>query len=228
MPNAVIQNLSPPEPLSFDGNVSENWKKWKKKFNIYLEATESTTKADAVKTAILLHTIGEEAYEKYETFELTEEQRKQYSTVVEAFEKYCVPKKNESVNRHLLFQRRQKDGQTFDQFLTEVKRLSLNCDLGALKDSLIKDLIISGVQNTSLKNRLLREDDLSLEKAERLCKASELADQQLKTLRGDQGKVDYVKKTGYKAKPWPIKKGSMGSNNGYRSNSREKGQSDQR
>lgn len=202
MANTVaLSNLKPPEPLSFEGNISDNWKKWIKKFEIYLQATESTTKADGVKVAILLHTIGEEAYEKYETFELSQEQRTVYNTVVEAFKNYCVPKKNESINRHLLFQRRQMEGETFDQFLTELKRLSLSCELGTLKDSLIKDLIISGVRGAGLKNRLLRMDELTLEKAIKICKADEIAEQQLKTLKGEVESIDYVRRRKDKTKP---------------------------
>ena len=71
--NVVHQlNLQPPSPLSFEGNIAENWEKWYKKFDIYLKATESESKSDAVKIAILLHTVGEEGHEKFDTFGLTE------------------------------------------------------------------------------------------------------------------------------------------------------------
>lgn len=135
-------NLKPPSPLSFEGNVSENWIKWYKKFKIYMLATENIDKPDNIKVAILLH-IGEEALEKFEIFELSEDQQQNFNSVVKAFENYCIPKKNESVCRHLFFQRSQRSEENFDDFLTELKRLSIDCAFGELRDSLIKDRIVS-------------------------------------------------------------------------------------
>ena len=129
-----------------------------------MQALEATGKADTVKIAILLHAIGEKAQEKFKTFELTEEQQASYNEVIKAFEDYCTPKKNESVCRHQFFQRTQKPDETFNEFLTDLKKLSLDCAFDNLKDSLIKDKIVSGTKDTQLKSRLLREDNLTLEK----------------------------------------------------------------
>ena len=58
----------PPKELNFTENLSQNWSKWKKEFNLYLTATESHEKADAVKTSRLLTAIGEKARDVYYTF----------------------------------------------------------------------------------------------------------------------------------------------------------------
>ena len=63
-----------PTALSFEGNLKENWKRWRQKFEIYLEATDLNSKPDKRKVVVLLHTAGEEAMEKFNTFGLTEEQ----------------------------------------------------------------------------------------------------------------------------------------------------------
>lgn len=152
-------NLKPPPPLSFEGNISENWKKWIKRFDIYIKATENSKKADDIKIAILLHVLGDEAQDKFETFDLTERQREKYVDVVQAFQNYCVPKRNESVCRYQFFQRTQQEGESFDDFVTELRRLSMDCAFGAIKDSLIKDKIVSGITNAQVKDRLLREEN---------------------------------------------------------------------
>lgn len=199
-PSASLTALKPPEPLIFDGNVSENWKKWKKKFEIYIMATECSSKSDEIKVAILLHTIGEEAYEKFETFDLTSDNRKKYNVVIAAFEAYCVPKKNESINRHVFFHRSQGESESFDIFLTDLKRLSADCEFGNLKDSLIKDRIIGGIRDNGVKSRLLREDDLTLDRCVKLCQAAELAEKQLQTLKSEPEKVNAVRFTNNKSK----------------------------
>ncbi|EZA60809.1 hypothetical protein X777_05152 [Ooceraea biroi] len=107
------------------------------------------------------------------------------TAVMQAFKNYCTPKANESVDRHIFFSRVQQSGESFDVFLTELKKLSKQCGFGTLNDSLIKDRIISGLSDSNLKNRLLRKEDLDLEKCIRIYKATELAQQQLKTLAPD-------------------------------------------
>ena len=44
-------SLKPPSELNIDssGNLVELWKAWKNDFQIYLQATESSTKSDLVK-----------------------------------------------------------------------------------------------------------------------------------------------------------------------------------
>lgn len=48
--------------------------------------------------AVLLHTIGEETLEKFNTFDLNDEDSKKLSKVIESFEHYYTPKVNESVD----------------------------------------------------------------------------------------------------------------------------------
>ena len=49
-----MSKFNPPKELSFEGNLSENWERWKKEFKFYLTATESDKKGDDVKTSRLL------------------------------------------------------------------------------------------------------------------------------------------------------------------------------
>lgn len=109
--------------MSFEGNIAENWKKWKQLFALYMMATGANNKTGEVKVAILLHVRGEEAVERFNTFTLTQEEKKGYEKVITAWENYCVPKANESVERHIFFARNQKEGESFDAFLTDLKKL---------------------------------------------------------------------------------------------------------
>ena len=60
---------------------------------------------------------------------------------------------------------KQKEGQSFDEFMTKLKKLSSDCEFGELKNSLIKDIVVIGVTDDSLPERMLREPNLTLEKA---------------------------------------------------------------
>lgn len=211
-------NLKPPPPLNFDGNISENWKKWIKRFNIYIKATGNSQKPDEMKIAILLHVLGEEAQERFETFDLTEEQKESYEEVIIAFENFCVPKRNESVCRYQFFKRVQQEGEPFDDFVTDLRKLSMDCAFEQLKDSLIKDKIVSGICATHVKDRLLREENLTLQRCIQLCKAAEVAADNMRTLKDNKEKeVDVI----HRGKP--VKNMAYGQSMGQRKERQESG-----
>ena len=178
-----MERLKPPGPLSFEGNVAQTWKTWSKAFDFYLVATESDTKSDKIKTSILLTCIGERGREIYETFEFTNDgDSLKLKPVLDQFEAYCNPRSNTTINRHKFFTYRQIEGQTFNNFVTELRTLSAECEFDNLRDSLIKDMIICGVSDRALRERMLREPKIDLKKAIELGQAAEQTKQHAKQL----------------------------------------------
>ena len=55
-----------------------------------------------------------------------------------------------------------------DHFITELHRLAENCELGEMKDQLIRDRLVVGIRDSALSERLHLEADLTLNKVERL------------------------------------------------------------
>ena len=82
-----MEGLKPPCELLFEGNVSENWQKWRRSFENYLRAIdlvrvpvaegdpEPANNAGIMRRqlAIFLHTAGDEAYEIYSQFDFENE-----------------------------------------------------------------------------------------------------------------------------------------------------------
>ncbi|KAK9751611.1 hypothetical protein QE152_g4804 [Popillia japonica] len=68
-------------------------------------------------------------------------------------------------------------------FITDLKKLSQNCNFGELRESLIRDRIVCGILDKKVRDRLLREAKLDLTQCVNiLCKAAELAEAQSKQL----------------------------------------------
>ena len=63
--------FKPPSTLSLEGNVADNWRKWKQRFQLYMEASGSMKKPEKQRVAIFLHLIGDDALEIYNTFSLS-------------------------------------------------------------------------------------------------------------------------------------------------------------
>ena len=59
----------PPGELDIiEGNVSENFKRWKRQFEIYLTASGVVEKSQETQTAILLYCAGAKVIEIYDNF----------------------------------------------------------------------------------------------------------------------------------------------------------------
>lgn len=184
-----------PPPLSLEGNLSENFKRFKQHWEIYLVASGKDDKEDKVKIATLLNLIGEEGIEIYNTLKLTDEQKKVYKTVIEELETYFTPKKNVVYERFVFYNRKQEEGETFDHFATDLKKLVKSCEFHET-DSMVRDRIVFGIRSKALQEKLLQMDKLDLEKATKVCRANEIASAQVKEVQGTSSgvKIDAVKR----------------------------------
>lgn len=97
-----MEHFKPPSAMTLTGNVSENWRKWEQRFVLYMTAAELSKKSATVQVAVLLHSLGEEALEIYNTFDIAKEAPVEVTvdTILEAFRNYCTPKKNVVFERH--------------------------------------------------------------------------------------------------------------------------------
>ena len=142
---------------------------------MFLPATESTTKSDLVKSSILLHCVGKQAKEICNTFTFTTEDDKvKYAENIKKFDGHFSPKKNLTFLRFTFLTARQVEGETFDEYVTRLKTLSEDCEFGELRSSLIKDLIIIGLKDKKLQERLLSEPDINLEQVCKRGQANEV------------------------------------------------------
>ena len=110
----------------------------------------------------------------------------QFETVVKKFEQFCVPRKNVIYERYLFHTRHQQEEETIDSFVTDLRLKAQTCEFGPLGNSLIRDRLVVGIQDSKLKEKLLRDSSLNLEKAIELCKISEAAQAQAKVLSQNQ------------------------------------------
>lgn len=148
------------EELVLDGNMSENWRRFKRNYNIFAAATKVNAEQDAVKIATFLNAIGPNAVDLFDSFVMTEENRLVYERVVEAFEGYCNPRKNVIYERYRFNQRNQRDGEKFDEFLLDLKLLARYCEFGGAENELLRDRIVAGVVDNRLTGRLLETTNL--------------------------------------------------------------------
>ena len=151
-----MERFSPLDTLSFEShNLSTNWKRWKQDLNFYLAATEKDSEGNKVKSSILLHCIGHKGREIYNTFLVEPREHSMiFTKIIEKFDEYCIPRKSITFLRHKFFTHRQVQGQSFDEFVTSLRKLSADSEFGDLNSSLIRDIIVVGVTSNRLRESM--------------------------------------------------------------------------
>ena len=189
-----MERLKPPSELDIDSlNLADVWKEAWELYRI----SSGLHDKDAIQIATIQSVLGTKARRVLKTLpnipgDITQ---RTVAGILSVLETYCVPQKNTTYERYVFRMTIQED-RSFDIFVTDLRRRAEYCDFGAIKDSLIRDQIVVGINDPKLRERLLRETDLTLEKAIKLCRITEQSKEQSKIFISpttQAGNIDAVK-----------------------------------
>ena len=137
----------------------------------------------------MLSHAGKEAREVFKTLPWTEdEDRNKFDKVLQAFEQFCSSQRNILYERYGFWSLHQEEGETVDAYLTRLELKIDNCEYdktgwpSAVKTEITRDKFVFGLIDDVLKERLLREVDLTLERAVSLAQHSESSKLQAKEM----------------------------------------------
>lgn len=151
--------------LCLSGSLSDNWRRFKQNYDIFEEAAGIKTQPEKKRIASFLNTIGEDALELFNGFDMSEKDRQCYAKIQNAFEKHCTTKKRIVYERFNFFARRQSDEETLKSYLADLTKMAVACEFKDQEASLIRDQFVSGITDKALQaDLLLFEDDLNFDK----------------------------------------------------------------
>ena len=143
--------------------------------------------------ATLLTVTGEEARVVYSTFnDWTEDgDDKKIQPVLRRLGDYCGPRKNIPFERYKFNCRVQEPGEIYDQYRTALRKLAEGCIFETITpDEILRDRLLFGVRDNKLRERLLRETKVTLEKkTDEICRASESTIAQMKLVEKPSGQA---------------------------------------
>ena len=170
-------NLPPPPPLEIhDANAFEKWKKFGLAWTNYALATELTEKPEEVQVATLLTVIGEEARDVFTTFTgwAKAGDARKIGPVLAKFANYCQTRKNIPFERYKFNRRTQEAGESYDQYRTALRKLAEGCAFETITpDEILRDRLAFGIRDDKVRERLLREANLTLTKTDEIARAAE-------------------------------------------------------
>ncbi|RLJ22759.1 hypothetical protein DJ031_00295 [bacterium endosymbiont of Escarpia laminata] len=189
-------NIPPPRPLIMDNNLATNWKQWRKIWQRYEIATGIYKQEGLIRVATLLSVIGEDAAKVYDTFTWVDSQNEQCVTdVLAQFDRYCEPRTQVIYERYRFNNRNQAVDETISAYVTDLRTIAKNCAHEDITpDEIIRDRLVLGLRDDKMRERLLRMNDLTLEKAIDICKAAEQTSAQLQVMQGATQDVSFIRK----------------------------------
>lgn len=181
-------NIFSPPILDLSVERYAAWKNWKEKWDDFVVVTELEKKSAAVQCSTLRYTFTDETRRVYNTLPLSENDKKDSTKIIEALEVFAKGIVNETLERHAFNNKTQEKGECFDDFITTLKTLSKNCGFcDNCHNSLIRDRIVAGTSDESVRRKLLADPKLTLKQAEDICRSHEKAIEGAKTFEQSQG-----------------------------------------
>ena len=138
-----------------------------------MEASGATSKPPKTQAAIILHCSGPQALEAFDQLNFEDEEKKkdrpEVVHVYECLKNYCYPRTNEVLQTFRFWNI--PASEPFDTFLTELRSRADLCNFQE-KERMIRDKLVFKAKK-HLQEKLLRDNELTLEKAIGICGAYE-------------------------------------------------------
>lgn len=203
-PNERIQIFPATQPRRINireaENKSKTWKRWYQEYQFYVAASGIHQLPKEMQVGNLMNCLGPDILDIFESFELNEAEKKDPEIIIKRFsEEFDKSHQYQTYNTYVFFNTNQEDGQSFEDYLIDLKMKIKLCDFNTvqnnmtLEDRLLRDKLILGVKSSKVREKLLSDPKLDLSKAISICRASEQTSEQLSHIAGHSKICDVIK-----------------------------------
>ena len=140
MASINLRTLAP-----FDFSKPEEWRKWNTCFEQFCVASGLSGESDKRQVSILMYCMGENVEEVLTNTNITAEQKKAYTEVVQKFDKCFKARKNLVYKCASFNLAHQLTNEPVEQFITRLHQLAENCEFGDHKSEMIHNRLVIGI-----------------------------------------------------------------------------------
>ena len=112
----------------------------------------------------LLYCLGGDAKDMLSSTNLTEDEQKQHSKVLEKFDSHFQVRRNLIFERARFNKHDQLEDESAEQYITTLYQFAERCEYGDFKSEMIRDRLVVGIRDTALSEKLQMNPGLTLEK----------------------------------------------------------------
>ena len=185
-----------PHKLDLNTDKGDAFTLWEQRWDDYAALSNLDARTPDSQMALLRACLSDDTLKVVLNLELPATDQKNPKKVIEALKGHSHGKLNVVIERRNFNMRRQLDGETFDQFLTDLRELVKTCAFcDTCRESLIRDRIVVGLRDGDIVEKLLAKPDLKLKDTIDICQAEESARRYRKEITGGSinGMSQYAK-----------------------------------
>ena len=165
-------NVPVPPKIELSGNLANNWKQRKQVWSAYELDSRLNEQTDEYRVAAFITCIGLKVLTFHNCLPFQSEAKKKNSAkILELWESYCLGKTNIIYERYRFNNRDQEASESINTYAANFRSLSDRCTFGALKDEMIRDNIVCGVRDSSLRKKLFQVPELTLQRCIDMCRS---------------------------------------------------------
>ena len=156
---ALRRNAKPTPSLNLCHNKVENWKAFKVRWNNYTRLSSLNKIPQDLQVAQLQNCLGDDALKALSAFHFTtDEANRTTKQILDAFETYVIGQVNETLERCKFGKRNQMEGEEFNKYLAELRRMIQMCGYcNYCEPSILRDRIMHGILNDDTREDLLKK-----------------------------------------------------------------------
>ena len=184
--SSPAHGIKPPGKLNTSGNLADAWKSYKQVRENYSFISGLHSQTEEYKVAFFLHCIGTEGLKIYNGFQFENEpDSKVLKKVLEKFDEFTLGQTNETYERYVFNSCVQGEQESIDAYVTVLHNLAKSCNFcDCMRDSLLRDHIVLGVNNNATRKKLLQFRGLTLNQCIDTCRSNEATTSQMKAISG--------------------------------------------
>ena len=164
---------------------TDDWVEYSERFDMYLVA--NSVDGDDVKRAVFLSTIGGAAYKLLRSLVGEDVKSKPLEELQAAMKDHLKPTPNVIAERFRFFKRDRVAGETVNQYITELQRLSEHCEFRTELKTYLRDRFVCGLNSQTVQQKLLASKQLDLAKALDLARSHESSSRDAKLIHAEAG-----------------------------------------
>ena len=158
-----MSGFKPPKEFNFA--EPHKWPEWKDRFQRFRICSKLDKESGELQVNSLIYSMGIDAEKIYKTFTYQNDgDNLRFDPVLQKFDGHFVPQKNVIHLRASFHKRKQKEGETIEQYVRQLYELAEQADFDN-KDDMIRDRLVEGVLDQELSEKLQLTPDLTLQQA---------------------------------------------------------------
>lgn len=182
-PQMFTSKVPIPPNINLKGDLKQNWKQWKQIWDAYEFVTNLNQQSNEYRVATFITCIGHEALKIHNGLPFkTEDEKKDITKILELWNEHCSGKTNIIYERYKFNNRAQNSDESIDAYATVLRDSASSCNFGVLKEEMIRDRLVCGIIDNSIRRKLLQISDLTYDKCIDVCRATEATKSQLSAM----------------------------------------------